>query len=231
MAIDRKLQNAYLGHNKHFIIDNKDCDFNTKIDKCVGVVTKLIGLPTPNSFFKKFLIKMPNPTDHTSIGFPMDEFYDTFEVEETILTPDFTISVDSETQVEVYLRKRGKNFQYVHTFEIRYTQNNQRIQEQKIITARKYLEFIQQKDPERVTLKKKRTSFIYKGQAYMVDTLMNIQGNPAFLRAETIDGSILIPPFIEVIKDVTADEIYTSKNMALKDYTFGIDTRKDSQDE
>lgn len=26
--IDRKLQNAYLGHNKHFIIDNKNVDFN-----------------------------------------------------------------------------------------------------------------------------------------------------------------------------------------------------------
>jgi hypothetical protein len=87
----------------------------------VDVVTKLIGLPTPNSFFKKFLIKIPNPVDHSTIGFPSDEQFDTFEVEETLLTPEFTISVDSETQIEVYLRKRGKNFQYVHTFEIRYT--------------------------------------------------------------------------------------------------------------
>ena len=54
----------------------------------------------------------------------------------------------------------------------------------------------------------------------MVDTLMNIKGNPAFLRAETIDGSILIPPFIEVIKDVTSDETFTSKNLALKNYSF-----------
>lgn len=97
ISIDRKLQNAYLGHYKHFIIDNKNVDFNTKIDKCVDVVTKLIGLPTPNSFFKKYLIKIKNPLDHTSIGFPVEEFFDTFEVEETLLTPDFTISVDSET--------------------------------------------------------------------------------------------------------------------------------------
>ena len=221
ISIDRKLQNAYLGHNKHFIIDNKDTDFNMKIDKCVDVVTKLIGLPTPNSFFKKFLIKIPNPTDHSTIGFPSDEQFDTFEVEETLLTPEFTISVDSETQIEVYLRKRGKNFQYVHTFEIRYTQNNQRIQEQKIITARKYLEFLQQKDPERITLKKKRTCFIYQGQAYQVDTLMNISGNPVFLRAETIaESKIIVPPFIEVIREVTAEPQYTSKHMARKEYVF-----------
>lgn len=60
-------------------------------------MTKLIGLPTPNSFFKKYLIKITNPLDHASIGFPVEEFFDTFEVEETLLTPDFTISVDSET--------------------------------------------------------------------------------------------------------------------------------------
>ena len=58
----------------------------------------------------------------------------------------------------------------------------------------------------------------------MVDTLMDIKGNPPFLRAETIDGSILIPPFIEVIKDVTADYNFTSKNMAHKDYSFETET-------
>lgn len=110
---------------------------------CVKIVTKILGLPTPNSLFKKFLIKITNPLDHSSIGFPPQEYYDTFEVEETLLMPEFTVSVDSESQVEVYLRKRGKNYQYVHNLEIRYTQNNKRISEQKIITARKYLELYQ----------------------------------------------------------------------------------------
>jgi len=87
----------------------------------VKVVTKSLGLPTPNSFFKKFLINIPNPLDHSTFGLPENSFYDTFELEETLLIPDFTVSVDSESKVEVYLRKRGKNQQYVHNFEIRYT--------------------------------------------------------------------------------------------------------------
>jgi hypothetical protein len=127
--VDRKLQKAYLGHHKFHIIDNFSRDFNQKIDLCVKVVTKSLGLPTPNSFFKKFLIKIPNPLDHATFGLPENSFYDTFELEETLLIPDFTVSVDSESQVEVYLRKRGKNMQYVHNFEIRYTQNNKRISE------------------------------------------------------------------------------------------------------
>ena len=75
----------------------------------VKIVTKNLGLPTPNSHFKKFLIKIANPVDHSSIGFPPQEHVDSFELEESLLMPEFTVSVDSEEQVEVYLRKRGKN--------------------------------------------------------------------------------------------------------------------------
>lgn len=49
---------------------------------------------------------------------------------------------------------------------------------------------------------------------------MNIEGNPVFLRAETTADDVVIPPFIEVIKDVTTLDHYTSKVMAHKDYKF-----------
>jgi NAD dependent epimerase/dehydratase family enzyme len=45
---------------------------------------------------------------------------------------------------------------------MRYTTNNQRIVKSRIITAREYLELIQQKQPHMNTLIKKRTSFVYK---------------------------------------------------------------------
>lgn len=70
IEVDKKLRDAYLGHHKHYIIDNINTNFKVKVDKCVDVVTKLIGLPTPNSFFKKFLIDLPIPSDHSTIGIP-----------------------------------------------------------------------------------------------------------------------------------------------------------------
>lgn len=97
ITVDRKLQKAYLGHHGFFIVDNHLKDFAQKIDMAVKIVTKNLGLPTPNSLFKKFLIKIPNPLDHSTIGFPPQEYVDTFEVEETILMPEFTVSVDSES--------------------------------------------------------------------------------------------------------------------------------------
>lgn len=140
--MDKRLRNAYLGHHKHYIIDNIDTDFKGKIDRCVDVVTKLIGLPTPNSFFKKYLVQLDNPSDHSTIGLPSDIFSVEFEVYEVMLDPKFSTSITSDNGVEVYLRKRGKNGCYVHNFEVRYTQNNQRIQKQKIITDKKYLDLL-----------------------------------------------------------------------------------------
>lgn len=49
---------------------------------------------------------------------------------------------------------------------------------------------------------------------------MNVEGNPVFLRAEVQQEKIFIPEFIEVIRNVTDDDFFTSKNMATKEYVF-----------
>ena len=55
-VLDQKLINAWVGHPHFSIIDNKEQNFQAKVDKCVETVCRYIGLPTPTSFYKKFLI-------------------------------------------------------------------------------------------------------------------------------------------------------------------------------
>ncbi len=162
----------------------------------MDIVSKILGMPSPSNHHKKFLISIPTPDDHASLGFPDGCKIDTFDVIETIIK-----QIDD---VEIYLRKRGKTNAYSYTQEIRYTSNNQRIVKSRIITGREYLELMQQKVPQMNTLVKKRTSFVYKNQAYMIETIQNIEGKPTFLRAETCQEACEIPPFIKVIKDVTS---------------------------
>jgi hypothetical protein len=196
--VDRRLRHAYLGHSRFFIVDNSVTHFNHKIDKCVDIVSKIIGLPSPTHHHKKFLIHILDPEDHKSLNFPSEcDKIDTFEVIETIVKPENSGSLENQ-DVEIYLRKRGKTNAYSYTQEIRYTTNNQRIVKSRIITAREYLELIQQKMPHMNTLKKQRTSFVYQNHAYMIETILNIEGKPTFLRAETTlsEDSFKIPPFI-----------------------------------
>jgi len=72
------------------------------------------------------------------------------------------------------------------------------------------------------TLKKKRTSFVYQNQAYMIETILNIEGQPTFLRAEKPHDthSIVIPPFIQVIKDVTSEKNFSSPTLAQVDFKY-----------
>ena len=56
IALDRRLINAWVGHPHFSIISNKEGNFQRKVDKCVETVMKYIGLPTPTSFYKKFLL-------------------------------------------------------------------------------------------------------------------------------------------------------------------------------
>jgi len=55
--LDKKLINAWVGHPHFSIIDNKQSGFQKKVDRAVETVCKYIGLPTPTSFYKKFLLK------------------------------------------------------------------------------------------------------------------------------------------------------------------------------
>jgi hypothetical protein len=56
--LDKKLINSWVGHPHFNIIDNREEGFKGKIDKCVETVCRYIGLPTPTSFYKKFLLRM-----------------------------------------------------------------------------------------------------------------------------------------------------------------------------
>ena len=87
MDVDRRLRQAYLGHSRFFIVDNSVTHFNSKIDKCVDIVSKIIGMPSPSNHHKKFLIRIADPEDHTSLGFPPGCMLDTFDLIETIIKP------------------------------------------------------------------------------------------------------------------------------------------------
>ena len=58
IALDKKLINAWVGHPHFSIIENDKHGFQNKIQRCIDSVFKTIGLPTPQTFHKKFLLVM-----------------------------------------------------------------------------------------------------------------------------------------------------------------------------
>lgn len=65
-----------------------------------------------------------------------------------------------------------------------------------------------------------RTSFIYQKNYFRLETLTNVKGCPTFLHAEShdIDNNVTLPPFLNIVKDVSRDEEYKTRRVAMKDY-------------
>ena len=76
---------------------------------------------------------------------------------------------------------------------------------------------LQQADPYRVTIHKRRQSFIWKGQFFELDTFLSPSAGLVMMEAKgfTERETINIPPFIRVLEDVTGNPRYLNYNIAL----------------
>lgn len=112
IALDKKLINAWVGHPHLSIIDNGGGSFQNKINQCVETVLKYIGLPTPNSYYKKFLLA----TNHNNVDkmVPND-----VKMKMEIFGIDEVCLLTTADQVENFVRKTGKNDSFTYSHEIR----------------------------------------------------------------------------------------------------------------
>jgi CYTH domain-containing protein len=67
-----------------------------------------------------------------------------------------------EDQIDNVVRKIGKNDSYIYSHETKFLYNNERIQKKRQITAREYIELLDQKQPNKKHIKKLRQCFIYE---------------------------------------------------------------------
>ena len=199
VELDKKLINAWVGHPHFSIIDNVSQGFQNKIDRCVDTVFKTIGMPTPQSYHKKFLlVTLPGMFD---INTPLSIKKEVFQIGETFL-------MATKEGTESFVRKIGKNDSYIYNHEVRLYQNNERILKKRQISAREYIEMLDQKATGFRELKKFRQCFIYEQQYFIVETFLNCDNQPSLLRIETSkeQSELKIPSFVKILKEVTQND-------------------------
>jgi hypothetical protein len=67
---DELLRQAYMGHQKWFLIKNDCHDFKDKIQRCKDAVLDVLGKSAGTHFHKKFLLKKSPKADSAAI--PLD---------------------------------------------------------------------------------------------------------------------------------------------------------------
>ncbi|MGI6232042.1 MAG: AAA family ATPase [Prevotella sp.] len=198
--MDKKTIKAWTGH-PHLRVINNHRNFDNKIYRVIKEISNVLSLPQPIEEERKYIVEV------------------TGEVPGAIESDIVQTYLVAEPGCEVRLRRRkwqGKCVN-VHTTKKRIGTNEQ-IETERQVNNNLYDSMLQQADPYRQAIHKRRQSFIWKGQYFELDTYLDQLEGLVILETKGVaqTESVNFPPFIRVVKDITGDMRFLNYNLALK---------------
>jgi CYTH domain-containing protein/predicted ATPase len=199
--LDKKVIKAWTGHPHLRVINNHD-DFENKLNRVLTEISKVVGLPQQAQQERIFRVELTGEIPECSVS----------EITQTYLV--------SEPGSEVRLRRRewsGGKVVNVHRSKKRIN-DNEVIETERQVDNNLYEQMLSQADPYRATIRKKRQSFIWKGQFFEIDTFQEPVSNLVMMETKgvTEKETINFPPFVKVLEDVTGNSKYLNYNIALR---------------
>lgn len=200
---DEKTMNAWIGHPHLRVIDNST-GFEEKIDRLIAEICALLGEPAPFEIERKFLINYPDIKYLNTL-----ENCKKVQIVQTYLK-------SNDPNVEIRVRQRGSNGSYVYYETIkRKVSGIKRIEHEKRLTEREYIEKLTQADTKLHPIIKDRYCLMYKNQYFEID-IYPFWTSKAIMEIElkSEDQEIIVPDMIKIIKEVTDDPIYKNHSLA-----------------
>jgi CYTH domain-containing protein/thymidylate kinase len=200
-TLDKKVIHAWTGHPHLRVINNHD-DFEAKMHRVLKEISNVLGLPQPIEEERKYIVEVTAPLPDDCIESDITQTY-----------------LKGYPNAEERLRKRcwGKKAVYVHTTKMKTAENEELVTERQI-NQNLYEIMLPLADPDRHTIRKQRSSFIWKGQYFEVDTYQDQLAGLVILETKGIaEGEELrLPPFLKIIKDITGQKEYYNYHLAEK---------------
>lgn len=202
---DDALIAAWSGHPHLRIIDNTG-SFEDKMRRLIAEISSFLGEPEPHEIERKFLIRCPDVR-------LLEQMPEAARVE---ILQTYLRAPEGE---ERRIRQRGQNGSYQFTLTTkRPVGPGVRIETEKRLSQEEYLQHLMEADPSRITIHKERWCIARDGQ-YMEVDLYPWWLNQAILEIELtdLDQQVVIPDFLEVIREVTDDPEYSNGVLARPD--------------
>lgn len=200
-SLDKKVIHAWTGHPHLRVINNHD-DFECKMRRVLKEISSVLCLPQPIEEERKYIVKVTAPMP--------DDIIES-DITQTYLT--------AEPGTEIRLRKRswGRKYVYVHTTK-KQTSAHEELVTERQINLSLYEMMLSLADPQCQTIHKHRTSFIWKGQYFEVDTYLDqLQGLVILETKGIAEGEPLkLPPCLQIVEEITGRQEYYNYNLARK---------------
>ncbi len=199
--LDKKVIKAWTGHPHLRVINNHD-DFENKLNRVLNEISKVVGLPQPVQEERVYRIEV--------IG-------EVPECSESKITQTYLVA---EPGCEVRLRRRewsGGKVVNVHRSKKRIS-DTEVIETERQIDNNLYEQMLQQADPYRQTIRKRRQSLIWKGQFFEIDTFHEPISDLVMMETKGVaeQETVNFPPFVRVVEEVTGNAKYYNYNIALR---------------
>lgn len=199
-AIDDSLVWAWTGH-PHLRVVGNDCTFEEKMTRVLKEISQVLGVPQPIEIERKYLVDVDGEIPNSNVS----------DIRQTYLVP-----VNGQ---ERRIRMRGEegNNVYFLTTKIRLAADRNYEQERRI-NEKQYKELLQEYNPEKRTVVKKRHCFVWENQYFELDEFVEPKMEHMMLEIEDAERpeDVKFPPFVRVISDVTGNPKYFNSNIAKK---------------
>jgi CYTH domain-containing protein/predicted ATPase len=201
-SLDKAVQKAWVGHPHLRVISSMD-DFESKVAKALAVIDGLVGAKSQMEIEHKYLVDADFDVKTLPVA------HKTFLIEQTYL------QTTDGSAARVRNRRADGASTYTHTVKRDITPVVRKEFETPI-SGDEYIERLNQADKSRETVIKERRCFLWEGQYFELDTFISPHPGLQLLEVEldTPEGTVSLPPFIPVAKDVTLDRAYTNYRLA-----------------
>ncbi len=210
-ATDNLLARSWLRHPHLRVIDNRT-DFPAKLERLLLEVKAILGEPVSLETEDKYLARV----DFAQLA----ALSARSRIRQNYLLP-------SGDGLQHRVRSRESADDYVLFYETKKGPlvNGSRIESERVVDTRRYEKLLQSADPATVTIIKDRFCFLYEGRFFELDRFIEPLDGTVFLEIERLlherKDSVKLPPFVEVVADVSDDPRFTNyqiaKNRSLPD--------------
>lgn len=205
IRIDDETLKCNVLHPHMRVVPNKP-NFDEKVNEVLSIVFDALGVPSPSEIERKFLIKKPDDKTLNEIKASISSISE--------ITQTYLVSING---IERRVRKRGTEedgYSLYYTEKIPVS-DFERYEKEEKISMERYISLLDEADASCHQLKKTRYCFLYKNQYFEMD-LYPFSDGYAILEIELLKANqeVLIPPFINVIKEVTDDANYKNHQLA-----------------
>ena len=198
--LDKKVIQAWTGHPHLRVINNGE-DFEQKMKRVVREIAAVLELPQTIEEERKYIVELTDTIPDSTES----------DILQTYLT--------AEPGCEIRLRRRCTNGNVVniHTTRKRISPTEELVTERQVSNAL-YESLLQQADPYRRTIHKRRNSFIYQGQFFELDSYLDDLNGLIILETKGIasHADLKLPPFLRIVSDITGNVTYYNPNLALR---------------